>query len=324
MTLSQGFTQNQIRQFNDGVVGFLLADPTLYNYMEANGVKTSLPKGQDRFTYLKAESIKGGKLTSSIHDYNTVAVRWAETTTGLDYLVSRLMISRQDIDRYSSGSWVRGDLVQETLQQVLPTMVNQMDQLLAWGDEFQADVELDTFVDSGEITGIFNGGTAVNAGPDGANDMQDAGDFLYAIATMRKALRNAHHNQDQYMIFSDLDTQIYSEIENQFYSTVGVTEYQRILEKKYIKGWLDSPNFIDDTGVKYRMAMLAPTQKNKPIGAKGPNGNFELFMAYDFDVHFDAGGQTIGNYVIGYVTCSFKLVEYRSTAIQRSGTLTLT
>lgn len=318
------WSQNVARQFKPYIEGFLLAPATLYNFFKANGIKTAIGKGVDRFTYLEAKEPEGGMLTDSIHNYNTVAPYWAEQTTGLDYLVARVVLSRGDVDKYKNGNWLRGDLIADTMNMLMPKMINQMDQLLAWGDEYQDTVDLEVFAASGEITGIFNGGTAYGAGLDGDDDMQTAQDYIDTVNGMINALKTAHHHLDQYLILSDLTTERYSKNENQFYSTVGITEHQRILEMKAVKDWIASENFIDNSAVKYRMAMLAPTQKQGAIAGKGPQGNFELFMGYDFDVHFDANGGTIDNYFIFYMTCSFKLVEYRSTAIQRSGTLTLT
>jgi len=318
------WSQNVARQFKPYIEGFLLAPATLYNFFKANGIKTAIGKGVDRFTYLEAKEPEGGMLTDSIHNYNTVAPYWEEKTTGLDYLVARVVLSRGDVDKYKNGNWLRGDLIADTMNMVMPKMINQMDQLLAWGDEYQDTVDLEVFAASGEITGIFNGGTAYGAGLLGGNDMQTAQDYIDTVNGMINALKTAHHHLDQYLILSDLTTERYSKNENQFYSTVGITEHQRILEMKAVRDWIASENFIDNSGVKYRMVMIAPTQKQGAFGGKGPQGNFELFMGYDFDVHFDANGGTIDNYFIFYMTCSFKLVEYRSTAIQRSGTLTLT
>lgn len=320
-----GWSQNVARQFRDYIKGYLLTTPSLYNYFKANGLKTNVGEGQDRFTYLSVEEPEGGRLVSNIHDYNTIQPQWTETSVGLDHLVARIILSKQDVDRYRTGNWLRGDLVQDTINLTMPKIMNQMDQLLAWGDEYADSPDaLEVFRASGEITGIFNGGTAYAAGIDGDEDMQTAGDFIFTVEGMRDALQTAKHDLDKYMLLSDLTTYRYAAVENQFYSTVGITERQRIMEYNWIADWMRSTNFIDRSAAKYRMAMIAPTQKQGAIGGKGPQSNFELFMSYDFAVHPDAGGQTIDNYYVWYIICGFKLVEYRTTAIQRSGTLTLT
>ncbi len=320
-----GWSQNVARQFRDYIKGWLVAVPSLYNYFVANDLKTNVGEGQDRFTYLAAEEPEGGRLVSNIHDYNTIQPQWVEESVGLDHLVARIILSKQDVDRYRTGNWLRGDLVQDTINLVMPKVMNQMDQLLAWGDEYPDSPDaLEVFRSSGEITGIFNGGTEYRAGIGGDEDMQEAGDYIFTVEGMRDALKTAKHDLDQYMLLSDLTTFRFAAVENQFFSTVGITERQRIFEYKWIKDWMNSVNFIDRTGIKYRMAMIAPQQKNPAVGGKGPQKNFELFMSYDFAVHPDAGGQTIDNYYVWYIICGFKLVEYRSTAIQRTRTLVLT
>ena len=326
MSISVAWSQNVARQFEDYVKGYLLTTPSLYNFFEANGLKKEVGEGQDRITYLTVDEPEGGRLTSNIHDYNTIVPKWTEETTGLDYLVARILLSKQDVDKHRTGKWLRGDLVQDTISLAMPKIMNQMDQILAWGGEYQDTPDsLEVFAGAGGgITGLFNGGTEIGGGIDGLNDMQDVGDYLFTCETMRDALRTAKHELDQYMLLSDLTTYRYAAVENQFIANVGITERQRVLEQKWIRKWMNSINFIDNTGLKYRMVMIAPTQKQGAIGGKGPQNNFELFMGYDFAVYPDSGGQVVDNYYIWYIVCSFKLVEYRSTAIQRTGTLTLT
>jgi hypothetical protein len=309
----------------DYIRGYLLVTPSLYNFFQANGLVRQIPKGQDRLTYLTVDEPKGGELTTSIHNAYVNAPNWEEVSTGMIYLVSKIILSKQDVDKHASGKWLRGNLIQDTINLVMPKMLNQVDSILAWGDEYRHSPDgLEVFRSQNEVNGILNGGTNLAGGLDGDDDMQVAGDYLYTVANHRKALRTAGHELDQYMVISDLNTDIYSELESQFYSTVGVTEKQRVLEKKYIRDWMSSANFIDRTGVKYRMAMIAPRQNNNPIGAKGSMNNFELFQGYPFEVHADANGGTIDNYYVWYIIWSGRFVEYHSTAIQRTGTLTLT
>jgi hypothetical protein len=175
------------------------------------------------------------------------------------------------------------------------------------------------------ITGIFNGGTAYAAGIDGGNDLQVAGDYLDTVEGMIQTLRASYHIQKQYLLLSDETTWRYASNENQFYSTVGITERQRVLEKKEILDWMRSPNFIDNTGAKYRMAIIAPKPVPKTVsGGKGPQSNLSIYQSYDYDVLFDFNGGMSGLNYVFYIIKGFKLVEHRATANQRSGTLTLT
>jgi hypothetical protein len=325
MTLSVGWSQNVARQFMDYIRGYLLVTPSLYNFFKANGLIRQLPKGQDRLTYLTVDEPAGGELTSSIHNAYVNAPNWEEVSTGMTYLVAKVILSKQDVDKHTTGHWLRGDLIQDTINLVMPKMLNQVDAILAWGDEYRHSPDgLEVFRGQNAINGIMNGGTQLQGGIDTDDDMQVAGDYLATVAQHRAALRTAGHELDQYMIMSDLQTDLFAELENQFFVNVGVTEKQRVLEKKYIRDWMSSANFIDRTGLQFRMAMLAPTQNNNPIGAKGNKNNFELFQGYPFEVHFDANGGTIDNYYVFYIIWSGRFVEYYATAIQRTGTLTLT
>lgn len=322
-----GFSQNVARQFKDGVLGYLLPDDDLASYFQANGLVENVGKGQDRITYQKVQKPEGGALGSTIHNYNTVVPAWEEVTTGLDYLVSRIVLSRQSVDKFKTGKWLRGDLIRDTLDLVMPQMKNQFDQLLAWGGEYQdTPAGADVFAGSGQgITGIFNGGTEYGAGLGGANDMQDAGDYLDTVDGMIQTLKASYHKQDQYLILSDPTPWRYAGNENQFYSTVGITERQRIMERKDVYDWMYSPNFIDDSGVKYRMAIIAPKPAARLVhGGKGPQSNVSIYTSYDFDVLFDYNGGMSGLNYVFYIVKGFKLVEHRSTAIQRSGTLVVT
>jgi hypothetical protein len=120
-----GFSQNVARQFKDGVLGYLLPGDDLASYFKANGLIENVGKGQDRITYLKVQTPEGGSLNSTIHNYNTVVPAWEEVTTGLDYLVARVVLSRQSVDKFASGKWLRGDLIRDTLDIVMPKMKNQ-------------------------------------------------------------------------------------------------------------------------------------------------------------------------------------------------------
>jgi len=322
-----GFSQNVERQFKDGVLGYLLPSDDLASYFEANNLTENVGRGQDRITYLKLQENEGGSLNSTIHNYNTIVPAWEEVSTGLDYLVARVVLSRQSVDKFSTGKWLRGDLIRDTLDIVIPKMKNQFDQLIAWGGEYKDTPDaLDVFAGSSAgITGIFNGGTAYSGGLGSDNDMQSSDDYLDTVDGMIQTLRASYHIQEKYLLLSDDNTWRYAGNENQFYSTVGITERQRIMERKDIADWMHSPNFIDDTGVKYRMAMIAPLPRaGTVVGGKGPQSNVSIYNSYDYDVMFDYNGGMSGLNYTFYVIKGFKLVEHRSTAIQRTGTLTLT
>jgi len=303
---------------------FVLVQPTLWNFFNTNGLVRNIGEGIDKLTYFDWKKPDGAQMSSSIHDANIIVPRFGETTIGLLYLACKVQISLQDVDKFKNNQLINGDLIKETVKRTIPVMVNQVDQFLAWGDEMKNPVStMDPFKGKGEFTGIFNGGTTIAGGIDGDDDMQTAGDYLATIVTMKNALLTAGHNLPKYPIFSDLTTEKYAELENHFFSTVGITEHQRILEKKYIQNWETSPNFIDYSGVKYRMAMIAPKQR-EARGSRGIVPTLELVQGYPFRIHMEHSGGTNNAYYEWLLIWSGRLIERYSTAIQRTGTLTLT
>jgi len=325
MGVGNMFTETLSKTIRNYVQEFILVQPTLWNFFKSNGLVRNIGEGQDKETYFDWKQPEGAQMAASIHDANVISPQLGETTVGLLYLVCKIQISKQDVDKFKGNQFVGGNLIKETVNRTIPVMVNQVDQFLAWGDEMKDEVSLDPFSGTGEFTGIFNGGTAIGGGIDADDDMQTAGDYLATVANQRKALLTAGHSMPQYMIMSDLDTELYAQLENQFYSTVGVTEHQRVLEKKYIKDWMASPNFIDKSEVKYRMAMIAPKQRIRRGKGKGSIvPTMELVQGYPFSIHPEHNGGTNNGYYEWLCIWSGRLIEYYATANQRTGTLTLT
>lgn len=320
------FTNTLNKLITSKLKSYLLVTPSLYNFMKTIGNVDTLPLGHKRFQYFDIKKPDGARMASTIHNANIISPQWGDTNVGLLTLVGKIQISAEDWDRYRTGQWIKGDLVQDTINMVVPVMLNQVDQFIAWGDEMKSpvDADLDAFQGSGAHTGIFNGGTEINAGLDEDEDMTAAGDFLNTVQRMRKALRAAGHEQAKYPILSDLDTAIAATDGNQFYSTVGIDEKQRIREKKWVSEWMDSDNFIDYTEAKYRMAMIAPKQNNNNSRNKGMANNFELVESYPFTVKpLHNGGLSSDGYFESLIIWRGAFVEYHTTAIQRTPTLTL-
>jgi len=325
---SIGWTENVALQFQNYIKGFLLVTPSLYNMFVANGLKRNIGEGIDKIDYLAALEIDGGLMSPTIHEHNIVTPQWKETKVGLLYLNTLIRLSKQDVDKHRNGKWLKGDLIQDTIRQVIPKMTGQMDQFCAWGDRMKDSLtSLDKYRNTDTFTGLFNSGTTLKAGIDIDDDVTDANDFLNTIGRYRKALRSAAHEMNNYLLLSDLDTALQADTAtNHFYSTIGISEYQRVMEKKYIKDWMDSDNFIDSSGAKYRIAMIAPKQIDPdPVGGRGLVNNFELLMGYDFAVEPIYGGQLdIDKYFNWAVICSMAFVVYHDTSIQHSGDLTIT
>jgi len=322
-----GFTENLSKIIEQRVKGFLQVTPSLYNYFDTNGMIRNYGAGIDKVTYFDKKKPDGAHMASTIHNANLISPLWGETTVGFLYLVGKIGISKQDADKYRRGQWISGDLIQDTISDVVPVILNQVDQFLAWGDLMKDPVDaLDKYAGTGTFTGIFNAGTTLAAGKHADNDVADEGDYLYTIGKYRKALKAAAHEQAEYLLLSDLDTELECDIAtNHFYATPGISEHQRVLEKKYIQDWMTSVNFIDSTLLKYRMAMIAPKANPKTvIGQKGITNNFELYQGYAFETTpLHNGGLSSEGYYEWLVEWSGRLVVYEATSIQHSGDLTI-
>jgi len=322
-----GWTETLSKLISRNIKGFLQVTPSLYRYFQANDMIRNYGPGVDKTTYFKKEKPDGAHMASTIHAANIISPMWGEQTVGFLYLVGKIQISKMDADKYRVGQWISGDLIQDTVNDVIPVILNQVDQFLAWGDSMKDPVDaLDKFQGTDTFTGIFNGGTTLDAGKDSDNNVTAEGDYLYTLGKMKKALKAAAHEQAEYLILSDLDTELQCDIAtNHFYANVGVSEYQRVLEKKWIQDWMSSVNFIDSTEAKYRMALIAP--KANPataIGQKGISNNFELYQGYNFETTpLHNGGLSSEGYFEWLVEWSGRLVEYETTAIQVSDDLTI-
>ena len=322
-----GWTETLSKIISRNVKGFLQVTPSLYRYFQANDLIRNFGPGIDKVQYFKKEKPDGAHMASTIHAANIISPLWGEQTVGFLYLVGKIQISKMDADKYRRGQWISGDLIQDTVNDAIPVILNQVDQFLAWGDSMKDPVDaLDKFQGTGTFTGIFNGGTELGAGKTaGDDDVAEEGDYLYTLGKYRAALRKAAHEQAEYLVLSDIDTQLECDIATaHFYDTVGVSEYQRVLEKKWVQRWMDSVNFsdVDDA---HRIAMVAP--KANPataIGQKGIANNFELYQGYNFETTpLHNGGLSTEGYFEWLVEWSGRLVVYEDTSIQHSGDLTI-
>lgn len=324
MPVGQGFSQHLHEYIQNYVKTFLTVEPSLYTFLEANNLVRNLPLGQDKLRYFTEEKPSGAQMSTSIHNATVITPEFKEATVGMLYLAGKAKISLQDALKFKTNQHIGGDLMKRTIGSALRVIRNQVDQFCAWGDEMKDPVDaIDPFKGSGEFLGIFNGGTEINGGETDDGDMQASNDYLSTVHQQRKALLTAGHKIPKYMLFSDLDTEYYATEGNNFYSNVGITEYKRVMDLPYIQDWITSPNFIDYTEAKYRMVMVCPSQRTGK-GAGDIRPNLELIQSMPFYVHPENNGGTRNGYYEYLIIWCGALLIYHDTAVQRTGTLTLT
>lgn len=324
MAVGQGFSQHLHEYIQNYVKTFITVEPSLYDFFQQNGLVRNLPLGQDKLRYFTEEKPDGAQMSSSIHDANIITPEYKEATVGQLYLAGKAQISLQDALKFKTNQHIGGDLMKRTITSALRVIKNQVDQFLAYGDDMKDPVKaIDPFRGRGEFVGIFNGGTEINGGETDDGDMQAVNDYLATVHTMRKAMLTAGHKIPKFQLFSDLDTEYYATVGNQFYENVAMTERKRVMELDYIQDWMVSPNFIDYAQTAYRLAMVCPAQRTgKGEGDIRPN--MELIQSMPFYVHPEHGGGTNNGYYEYLLIWCGALVIYHDTAVQRTGTLTLT
>lgn len=320
---SQGFTRTMQTMISNYVRDFLLAEPSVYKWFKENNLIRKIPPGQDRWRYFQEEEVGYSKLTSTIHDYQILSPQFQENDVYLMMFNGKIRISKDQLDKFRSGVFVSGDLMARTVASAVRQQLNQVDQFLVWGDSMlNPGSTIDPIKGQGVFTGILNGGTALGGGIGADNDVTDAGDYVATVAEQYQALQNAAHQSNEYVLISDPDTRLQAFQGNQYLSTTGSTEYARILnDYPWLKQWIATPNCHAYGSETHRMAMIAPKQRD----GQGKSVNtIEAIMGYNFEVTPVANGGLTesGNYE-AFLQTSIAFVEYWSTAIQRTGDLTI-
>ena len=307
---------------------------TTYAQIKLLGFFKSLPggiknigKGIEKHIFTQIQKMEPGEVVSDLSALPTNAPRFSETTTSLLTLGTRLSIPKMVMDRWANNNLVKVQL-QQVVNEQMKAMGVQIEQFLAWGDSFKNPHTDDRNAGQSFATGLFNSGTTFGGGDGADNDMTAAGDYLSTVSNGVKALKNAGHEGSKYWIFSDVDTYHQATLGvHQLKSTVFDDELNNILgkDKPYkVAAWLDSPNFIDSTGAKYRMVITNPfinpnpeTNESMPAYRLLNGYNMELTPLYN-------GGLSAAGTYDWIILWSGALEIISATALQNTGDLTLT
>lgn len=303
---------------------FLLVEPSLLKFFKENNLIRKIPAGQDRWRYFDEKKVGYSKATSTLADAAILSPDFGELDVHLMKFVGKIRIAKEQLDKFRSGTFISGDLMARTVASAVRQQRNQVDQFIVWGDEMlNPGSSLDAIAGQAVYTGILNGGTQLAAGDGSDNNMFANGDYISTLANYYDALQAAGHQANEYIIVSDPLTRKKAFQGQHYLSTTGSTEYARVLnDYPWLTQWIATPNCKDNSGVKYRIALLQPKQKD----ANGKTVNtMELLMGYQFEVTpVSNGGLTeSGNYE-AFLETSIAFVEFWETANQRSPTLTFT
>jgi len=317
-----GFSRTMQTVISNYVRDFLLVEPSILKFFQKNNLIRQIPKGQDRWRYFDEKSPGKSKMTSTIHDATILGPEFAEQDVQLMKFVGKIRLSKEQLDKFKTGTFIGGDLMARTVAAAVREQRGQVDAFIAWGDETRSPgSSLDAIAGQGVYTGILNGGTELAAGG-GDNIMTANGDYVATMANYYDALQDAGHQANEYVIVSDPATRKHAFQGAHYLTGTGSTEYARVLnDYPWLKQWIATPNCKDTSGVKYRIALIQPKQ----MDSKGKiNNTMELIMGYQFEVTPVANGGITesGNYE-AFLETSCALVEFWPTANQRSPTLTI-
>lgn len=326
-------TENMMTRIRSQILHQARTGTKMWEWFRANGLIENIGEGLRKNTTTIFKKPQGGEMGAGIHDVPTYRPEFQEVKVNLMYLTKLVQLSMDDVDAARKGGAIGGmNLIQEAIAEQMATMLQQIDQFLAWGDEMRTQLVGDVINSQAEFVGLFNGGTQLQGGIGKDDDMQTAGDFLATGHNHKNAL-DAAGFPPPYTMFTDQTTELYSKLENQFYSTVGITEKQRVLEETtgtgvkgaklpVIQQWIDSYNFLDKSAAKFRMVTTNPFS-NKTVNGKRLTG-YKLIQGYPLSAKpYHNGGLSNGYYEI-LIVWSGAIEERDSTSIQRTGTLTLT
>jgi len=295
----------------------------LLGWFKSIGNIQEIPRGMLKHTITTLEKMEPGEVVASFSALPNNVPRFTEQTTNLLTLGAKVQIPLQVLHQWQGNSQIDVDL-QQIINEQMKSMITQIDQFLAYGDSFKTPRTGDRLSAQDFALGIFNGGTPFLAG-DGEDDIMDSkGDYQSTITNAIKALKNAGFEGDGYWIFSDTDTQAQAELGVHQLNTYTFTnEYNAILARKYIKAWLDSPNFTNPSG-EHRIVVTNPFRNNGP-DQKEKDFAYRLLQGYNLDVFPLYGGGLGPSVAYEFVVAwSGALEIINSEAIQSSGALTLT
>ena len=290
----------------------------LRKFFKLNNLIRNIPEGLLKFDTYKWEKMPPGRIAADIQNVPDAIPGITTESVDIIHLVTKIVLPYTTTLRWKNNTIGigGGNMMQQVVSQQMKPMYQQVEQLIARGDDMKDSVYKDPFIGQGKFKGLFNGGATFAAGLGADNDVAAAGDYIASFVTAKKALKNAAFEKQKYMIVTDLEPEAGAEQGNNLYVTyTPITERRAIMERPDVAGWITSPNYLDNAGTDYKMVVMTPfTSDGYPA--------VELIQGFNFRTIPLLGGYLNSKAQFETIVVWSGVVKIHFTgAIQDSGTL---
>ncbi|GAG93683.1 unnamed protein product, partial [marine sediment metagenome] len=207
-------------------------------------------EGMEEIITTKFEKMNPGQIAGSPQEAPKQVINLSQSSDPLMSLVTKIAIPFNKVDAWKNNKFIKaGEMPQQVLAKVMLPLANQVDQFLAYGDDFLTPLSFDRLNGVGVYKGLFNGFTAFSGG-DGKDDkMGTKGDYISTYVNGRSELRKKGFDKGPFYILTDEATQANAELGTHRYTagTRPVTAYSSFMgEYKFRQGevadWINSIN----------------------------------------------------------------------------------
>ncbi|MFW9872569.1 MAG: hypothetical protein ACFFG0_05650 [Candidatus Thorarchaeota archaeon] len=303
------------------------------NGLRVNGGLTrSVEEGLEEIVITNWEKMKPGQIAGGLQDIPIQKIKLTQQTVQLMYLTTKISIPVNIIDAWNNNQYIKaGGMLSEAVDHAMSALINQVDQFIAYGDDFKTPLSHDIYQGAGDFTGLFNGFSDFTAGS--ANNVSAAGAYIKSYTTARKALEDSGFDTGPYFLLSDNATFNAAENGNNVYTSVVPQTEARFIINEYgqrsglmppeLGGWISSTNAFPGSGTTTsRMAVTQPyiSQRGNVIEPA-----MLLYIGYNFRVFPLWGGGINGNNMSyeAAIAWSGRLQEIDDACLVKSGSLTL-
>lgn len=326
MSISYGLQTPRMTQRIDRKVKHQsYAKTQLYSWFKAIGAITPLGEGMESNLITLIEKMEPGEVVAGFSDLPDSTPKFVEQTTQLMDLGTKITVPMKTIDKWNNVSQQIDIGLNQIIDEQLKAILEQVDQFLAYGDEFKVPRTDDKGAAAGQFDGIFNGGTAFGGGDGGDDIMDAAGDYQSTLSNGIEALETAGRESGiGYYVMSDNITKRNAERGVHQLNTLDfVNEKEAILRNPEVIKWLGSTNMTKANANK-RMLITNPWSNIKPNAPEKSEFAYTLLQSYNFKVVPMWGGGINNKMQYEWAIIWSGAIEFiNATSIQVTGDLTL-